>query len=317
MSAMFTPSSVFCRTEPEMSSSSLASDSSAESCPPSSSESSDFLAGVCSVSDGEEPSDGTVSSDSEASPADVVLTVPVAAEALTADPVSAEADALTNSGTLVPAKAVCDLKMFGRLLVALWLAAVAVESLESRAPGTLSPSSLTFSASLDTSGDVVAAEAVDAVTAKVPTSATEAQPATVGNRYFIVTAFSRKTGKFRPRGPLHRWQYGGQPQHLKIVTHFRRVRLATERNILITRVWFPVLARDTPSKSFSRNRRRPDVFGHCSAARAASGASRHVADRLCVGFIAVVSRVVAGTLCQQLRPGTGVRIESRIDSGGS
>jgi hypothetical protein len=224
---------------------------------------------------------------------------------------------------LVAAKAVCDLKMFGRLLVALWLAAVAVESLESRAPGTLSPSSLTFSASLDTSGDVVAAKAVGAVTAKVPTSATEAQPATVGNRYFIVTAFSRKTGKFRPRGPLHRWQNGGQPQHLKIVTHFRRVRLATERNILITRVWFPVLARDTPSKSFSRIRHQTDGFGHvplpsdlirCRSRE--SKASGHVADRLCVGFVAVVSRVVASTLCQQLRPGTGDRIESRIDSGG-
>src|SRR5699024_4196394 len=83
------------------------------------------------------------------------------------------------------------------------------------------------------------------------------------NRYFIVTAFSRKTGKFRPRGLLHRWQYGEQPQHLKIVTHFRRVRLATERNILVTTMWFPVMARDTPSKSFSRNRHESAGFGHC------------------------------------------------------
>ena len=193
--------------------------------------------------------------------------------------------------------------MFGRLLVALWLAAVAVESLESRAPGTLSPSLLTFSASLDTSGDVVAAVADGAVTAKVPTSATEAQPATVGNRYFIVTAFSRKTGKFRPRGPLHRWQNGGQPQHLKIVTHFRRVRLATERNILITRVWFPVLASDTPSKRFSGNRHGIGRFGHRTYHdQTHSSTSGHVADRLCVGFFTAVSRGVAGTLCQQLRP---------------
>ncbi|GAA1528683.1 hypothetical protein GCM10009691_00710 [Brevibacterium picturae] len=83
------------------------------------------------------------------------------------------------------------------MLVALWLAALAVESLEARAPGTLSPSSLTLSAFWVTSGSVDAAKAVVVVTAKVPTSATEAQPATVGNKYFIVTAFTRKSGKFR------------------------------------------------------------------------------------------------------------------------
>src|SRR5699024_1590943 len=64
------------------------------------------------------------------------------------------------------------------------------------------------------------------------------------------------------RGHLHRWQYGGQPQHLKIVTHFRRVRLATQRNGLVTTMWFSVNARDTPSQSFSRNRHESADFGH-------------------------------------------------------
>src|SRR5699024_11678680 len=87
-------------------------------------------------------------------PAETFSAVPVVAEA--------EAAALTISGAFALASAVSDLKMFGRLVVALWLAAVAVESLDSRAPGALSPSSLTFSDSLDTSGDDVAAKAVGA-----------------------------------------------------------------------------------------------------------------------------------------------------------
>jgi hypothetical protein len=176
MSAMFTPSSVFCRTEPEMSSSSLSlrllgRSPSHRSCPRSLRTFSGF--GSAPFSDGEEPSDGTVSLGSQRRVRRiVVLTAPVSpAEALTAVPGVCRGGCVDDTpAPWSEAKAVCDLKMFGRLLVALWLAAVAVESLESRAPGTLSPSSLTFSASLDTSGDVVAAEAVDAVTAKVPTS---------------------------------------------------------------------------------------------------------------------------------------------------
>ena len=141
-------------------------------------------------SDGGQPDDvafddGAIESDVDA------LEEPAAGEAV----VAADAPVPTVAGTWVAASAVCDLKTLGRLLDALWLATEAAESLESRAPGTLSPSSLTLSACWVTSGSTVAAKAVGAVTAKVPTRATEAQPATVGSMYFIVTAFSRKSGK--------------------------------------------------------------------------------------------------------------------------
>ncbi|MGO2025428.1 MAG: hypothetical protein ACTH12_08235, partial [Brevibacterium aurantiacum] len=62
-----------------------------------------------------------------------------------------------------------------------------------------------------------AAKAVGAVTAKVPTSATEAQPATVGNKYFIVTAFSRKSGKFRPWNHLTVGRTVGNPNISKLL----------------------------------------------------------------------------------------------------